>query len=199
MVDRPGQALGQPDRQIREGNGWCALSDLHLRRVSLPVILQYWPDMLRVAGSLTTGQVRAYDLIRMMTADGRTTGLGHAFAHYGRIFKTLHLLQLIHVEEYRRMIGCQLNIGESRHNLGRRVHFGNLGQLCRGYERGIEDQRGALDWGQRHHLVELALCGRGGERAGGLRRVHVAGDPGPPDTAGIRAHQFSLVLPVSPP
>src|SRR5260370_121540 len=62
--------------------------------------------MVRVAGSLATGQVRAYDLIRMMMADGRLTGLGSAFAHYGRIFKTLHLLQVIHVEEYRRMIGA---------------------------------------------------------------------------------------------
>jgi TnpA family transposase len=103
--------------------------------------------MVRVAGSLATNQVRAYDLIRMMMADGRLTGLGSAFAHYGRIFKTLHLLQVIHVEEYRRMIGAQLNIGESRHFLARRVFFGNLGRLMRGYERGMEDQLGALGLG----------------------------------------------------
>jgi hypothetical protein len=41
---------------------------------------------------LTTGQVRVYDLIRMISRDGRPTGLGEAFVHYGRIFKTLHLL-----------------------------------------------------------------------------------------------------------
>jgi hypothetical protein len=40
--------------------------------------------MLRVAGSLTTGQVRAYDLLRMMNNGGRMTGLGDAFAAYGR-------------------------------------------------------------------------------------------------------------------
>lgn len=51
--------------------------------------------MLRGAGSLTTGQVRAYDLIRMLSRDGRPTGLGDAFVHYGRIFKPLHLLQFI--------------------------------------------------------------------------------------------------------
>ncbi len=62
--------------------------------------------MARVAGSLSTNQVRAYDLIKMMTADGRLTGLGNAFAHYGRIFKSLHLLQVLHVEDYRRMIGA---------------------------------------------------------------------------------------------
>jgi hypothetical protein len=34
-------------------------------------------------------QVRAYDLIRMMMAEGRITSLGRAFAHYGRIFEKL--------------------------------------------------------------------------------------------------------------
>lgn len=102
-----------------------------LRRVSLPAIVQHWDDMVRVAGSLATNQVRAYDLIRMM-ADGRLTGLGNAFAHYGRIFKSLHLLQVIDVEEYRRMIGAQLNIGESRHTLARRVFFGGD---ARGWKR----------------------------------------------------------------
>jgi TnpA family transposase len=140
-------AGGNLTKNTKETNGWSAFNDLHLRRVSLPAIIQYWDDMTRVAGSLATGQVRAYDLLKMMTADGRNTGLGNAFAHYGRIFKSLHLLQLIHVEEYRRMIGSQLNIGESRHFLARRVFFGNLGRLTRGYERGMEDQLGALGLG----------------------------------------------------
>ncbi|WP_329248853.1 transposase [Actinoallomurus sp. NBC_01490] len=124
-----------------------AFNTLGLRRVSRPAIVQHWDDMARMAGSLSTNRVRAHDLIRMMTSSGRLTGLGNAFAHYGRIFKTLHLLQVLHVEEYRRMMGAQLNIGESRHNLARRVFFGNLGRLQRGYERGMEDQLGALGLG----------------------------------------------------
>ncbi|MFI6456994.1 Tn3 family transposase [Streptosporangium amethystogenes] len=59
--------------------------------VRLDKIRAHWGDMLQVAGSLAMGAVRAYDLIRMLSTDGRTTGLGEAFAHYGRIFKTLHL------------------------------------------------------------------------------------------------------------
>ncbi|MFF4621836.1 Tn3 family transposase [Nonomuraea jabiensis] len=131
----------------RATNGWGAFNTLGLRRVSIPAIVQHWDDMAQVAESLSTNQVRAYDLIKMMTADGRLTGLGNAFAHYGRIFKTLHLLQVLHVEDYRRMIGAQLNVGESRHTLARRVFFGNLGRLVRGYERGMEDQVGALGLG----------------------------------------------------
>jgi len=139
-------AEGSLTKNTRETNGRGAFNDLHLRRVSLAAIIEYWDDMTRVAGSLATGQIRAYDLIKMMTAGGRNTGLGNALAHYGRIFKTLHLLQLIHVQEYRRMIGSQLNAGESPHFLARRVSFGNLGRLSRGYERGM-DQLGALGLG----------------------------------------------------
>ena len=44
--------------------------------------------MLRVAGSLVTNQVRAYDLLRMFGRDGHPTPLGQAFVEYGRIAKT---------------------------------------------------------------------------------------------------------------
>ena len=44
--------------------------------------------MLRVAGSLVTNQVRAYDLLRMFGRDGHPTPLGQAFAEYGRIAKS---------------------------------------------------------------------------------------------------------------
>ncbi|WP_312896627.1 Tn3 family transposase [Nonomuraea endophytica] len=35
-----------------------------------------WADMTRVAGSLVTNQVRAYDLLRMFARNGRPTPLG---------------------------------------------------------------------------------------------------------------------------
>ena len=120
------------------------LDQLARHRVRLDRIGGHWPDMLRVAGSLITGQVRAYDLIRMISRDGRPTGLGEAFAHYGRIFKTLHILQVLHDESYRRMIGSQLSLQESRHALARRIRHGQHGQLRERYHQGMEDQLGAL-------------------------------------------------------
>ena len=118
--------------------------ELPRHRIRLERIRAHWPDMLRVAGSLITGQVRAYDLIRMMSRDGRPTGLGEAFAHYGRIFKTLHLLQVLHDESFRRMISGQLNLHESRHALARRIRHGQHGQLREHYRQGMENQLGAL-------------------------------------------------------
>jgi hypothetical protein len=51
--------------------------------------------MLRVAGSLVTNQVRAYDLLRIFGREGHPTPLGQAFAEYGRIAQTLHLLAVV--------------------------------------------------------------------------------------------------------
>ncbi|ABW14141.1 transposase Tn3 family protein [Parafrankia sp. EAN1pec] len=112
--------------------------------VNLARIVEHWQDMLRVAGSLITGEVRAHDMIRMLTREGNPTGLGNAFVAYGRLFKTLHVLQVLHDESYRRMISAQQNITEGRHSLARRIFFGNRGELRQRYQTGMEDQIGVL-------------------------------------------------------
>jgi TnpA family transposase len=70
----------------------------------------------------------------------RTRALGH----YGRIFKTLHVLQVLHDETYRRMIVSQKNLHESRHALARKMRHGDHGLLRERYREGMEDQLGAL-------------------------------------------------------
>lgn len=133
--------------RINTTASYGTLDQLPRHTVRLARVREKWDDMLRVAGSLATGKARAYDLIRMMSFDGRTTSLGEAFAHYGRIFKTLHLLQFLHDESYRRMIGVQLNVTEARHSLARRIFFGNLSELRQAYQPGMEDQLSALGLG----------------------------------------------------
>jgi TnpA family transposase len=75
-----------------ETGTYGVLEDLARNRVNLNKVVTHWPDMLKVAGSLVTNQVRAYDLLRMFGREGRPTPLGQAFAEYGRIAKTEHLL-----------------------------------------------------------------------------------------------------------
>ncbi|MGP3638116.1 Tn3 family transposase [Streptomyces sp. 24-1644] len=43
--------------------------------VRLDHVCAHWGDMLRVAGSLTLGEVRGHALIRMLSRDGKPTGL----------------------------------------------------------------------------------------------------------------------------
>ena len=105
----------------------------------------HWEDMLRVAASLATGTVRAYDLLRMLGRDGSPTPLGQALADYGKIAKTLHLLAMCDPDEaYRRTVHTQLTVQESRHRLARKIFHGQRGELRQRYREGQEDQLGAL-------------------------------------------------------
>ncbi|MGW3368511.1 Tn3 family transposase [Streptosporangium canum] len=115
-------------------------------KVNTKKVLTQWPDMLRVAGSLVTNQVRAYDLLRMFARQGSPTPLGQAFAEYGRIDKTMHLLSMLDPMDssYRRSLGKQLSVQESRHRLARKICHGNAGRIRQAYREGQEDQLAAL-------------------------------------------------------
>jgi TnpA family transposase len=71
-------------------DGYGALEVIARHTINVTKIETQWSDMLRVAGSLVTNQVRAYDLVRMFGRDRRPSPPGQAFVEYGRIAKTLH-------------------------------------------------------------------------------------------------------------
>ncbi|MBR8640558.1 Tn3 family transposase [Streptomyces tuirus] len=89
---------------------------------------------------------RAYDLLRMFGRGGRPTPLGQAFAEYGRIGKTLHLLRVVAPvdDTYRRQMNRQLTVQESRHKLARDICHGKRGQIMQAYREGQEDRLDAL-------------------------------------------------------
>src|SRR4051812_36840290 len=126
--------------------GYGPLEAIARNKVNLKRIETHWPDMLRVAGSLITNQVRAYDLLRMFGREGHPTPLGAALAEYGRIAKTEHLLRVVDPvdDTYRRQINRQLTVQESRHKLARDVCHGKRGTIMQAYRTGHEDQLGAL-------------------------------------------------------
>jgi hypothetical protein len=57
--------------RIDDAADYGPLNGIARNKVNLATIRAHWPDMLRVAGSLATGTVRAYDLLRMLSRDGR--------------------------------------------------------------------------------------------------------------------------------
>jgi hypothetical protein len=61
-------------------------------RVDLSRVRRHWQDVLRVVGSVYTGAVSTYDVLRVLQREGSLTSLGEAVASYGRIFKSLHVL-----------------------------------------------------------------------------------------------------------
>lgn len=72
--------------------------------------------------------------------------LGQAFAGYGRIAKTLHLLAVVDPmdDTYRRQMHKQLTVQESRHKLARDICHGKKGTIHQAYRDGMEDQLGSL-------------------------------------------------------
>jgi TnpA family transposase len=94
--------------------------------------------------AIHTGAVRAHDVIRMLSRDGHPTQLGEAIAHYGRIYKTLHVLRTADDPGYRKTMKSQGNLQEGRHSLGRETFHGKRGELRQRYYEGMEDQLGVL-------------------------------------------------------
>ncbi|BFP50705.1 hypothetical protein SCMC78_05120 [Streptomyces sp. CMC78] len=126
--------------------GYGPLEAIARNKVNVKKVITHWPDMLRVAGSLVTNQVRAYDLLRMFGREGHPTPLGQAFAEYGRIATTLHLLAVVDPmdDTYRRQMHKQLTVQESRHKLARDICHGKKGTIHQAYRDGMEDQLGSL-------------------------------------------------------
>jgi TnpA family transposase len=55
-----------------------------------------------------------------------------ALTALGRVVKTIYLLRYLHEEDVRRRVQLQLNRGESRHDLARRLFFANQGEFRTG-------------------------------------------------------------------
>jgi len=140
LADMPDQRAWRADRHADYG----PLNALARGRLDLAKIRRHWPDILRVIASIYTGTVRAYDVTRVLQRDGNPTPLGEAIQNYGRIHKSLHVLQLIDDESYRRDIKWIRNLQEGRHALARKVFHGSKGELYQRYREGMEDQLGAL-------------------------------------------------------
>lgn len=136
-----------PDAKLwrtNTGTDYGALNKAARGKIDMGKIRRHWPDILRVVASVHTKEVSAHDVIRMLQRDGRPTDLGEAIAHYGRIFKTLHVLTFVDDPGYRREMKGIRNLQEGRHALGRHIFHGRKGELHQAYREGQEDQLGAL-------------------------------------------------------
>jgi len=120
------------------------LNGIASHRIDTNLITKNWDDMLRVVGSLRLGVVEPLELMRMLQNDGHPSTLARAIGEIGRIAKSLYMLSYIDDKAYRRRILIQLNKGESRHSLARKVFYGQKGELRQRYREGQEEQLNAL-------------------------------------------------------
>jgi len=140
LADAGGARFWRMDRHA----DYHALNRVSRHVVNTRIIAEHWDDLLRIAGSLKLGVVRASTLIRALLASQRPSTLTRALIELGRIAKTLYLLAYIDDEAYRRRVLTQLNRGEARHDLARDIFYGRRGELRQRYREGQEDQLSAL-------------------------------------------------------
>jgi TnpA family transposase len=112
--------------------------------INIGLIIENWNDLIRLAGSLKLGHLKAAGVMRMLQVKDRPTTLAKALTQLGRIIKTLHILNYIDDPAFRRRILVQLNRQELRHRLGRRIHLGERGEIRSPLRQGQEEQLGAL-------------------------------------------------------
>ena len=130
--------------RIEKGADYGALNNLARHHIKTDLIARHWDDLLRVAGSLQMGAIRASELVRTLQSGNKITALGRALAELGRFAKTLYLLAYLDDEDYRRRILVQLNRGEGRNGMARVTFHGKRGELRQRYREGQEDQLGSL-------------------------------------------------------
>lgn len=82
--------------------------------------------------------------MRIFSTSGGTTSLMKSIRDVGRIAKTCHMLHYLRDASYQRHILTHLNHTELRHKLGRRLMYGNRGELKQSYREGQEMQLGVL-------------------------------------------------------
>jgi TnpA family transposase len=92
----------------------------------------HWDEVLRLATSIKQGTVTASLMLRKLGSYPRQNGLAIALREFGRIERTLFILNWLQNVELRRRVHAGLNKGEARNALARAVFFNRLGEIRNG-------------------------------------------------------------------
>lgn len=134
------QQLWRIDREARYGR----LDAILGATASKELIAEQWEQLARVAASLRDRQTPAHVIIQRLSRSTRSDRLARALTALGRMVKTIFILRYIHEEALRRRIRLQLNRGEARHALTRRLFFANEGRFRVGDREGLMSRASCL-------------------------------------------------------
>jgi TnpA family transposase len=100
--------------------------------VDVALIREQWDQLVRVAASLRNRTAPAHVVLTRLASSALSDRLAKALTALGQALKTLYLLRYIHEEPLRGRMQLQLNRGEGRHQLARRLFFANQGAFQTG-------------------------------------------------------------------
>jgi len=117
------QTLYKLDRTQHYGR----LDEVLQSTVDLALIREQWDQLVRIAASLRNRTAPAHVVLQRLASSAPSDRLAKALTALGRALKSLYLLRYIQDIELRGRVQLQLNRGERRHQLARRLFFANQG------------------------------------------------------------------------
>jgi TnpA family transposase len=100
--------------------------------VDLALIAEQWDQLVRIAASLRHRTAPADVVLKRLAGGAPSDRLAKALTALGRVLKTIHILRYVQDTDLRHRIQRQLNRGEFRHKLARRLFFANQGAFQTG-------------------------------------------------------------------
>ena len=126
--DLKDQQLYRVDRQADYG----VFTPLLTKTADIDIVEEQWEEMIRVVISLKKRTSPAHVVVQKLTNSFPADRLSKAFTHFGRILKTQYILRYLTDPTLRQRGQRQLNKGEYRHKLPRRVFFADQGEFTTG-------------------------------------------------------------------
>jgi TnpA family transposase len=96
------------------------------------LIREQWDQLVRVAASLRNRTAPAHVVLRRLASSAPSDRLAKALTALGRALRSLYLLRYIQEEDLRARMQLQVNRGEGRHQVARRLFFANQGAFQTG-------------------------------------------------------------------
>lgn len=106
--------------------GVC-LDDVMSGTIDIDLIREQWDQLVRVASSIRNRTLPAHIVLKRLASSGPSDRLAKAITALGQTVKSIYLLRYIQDVELRARMQLQLNRGEGRHQLARRLFFANQG------------------------------------------------------------------------
>jgi TnpA family transposase len=105
------------------------LRSLITDKVNEPLVERNWPDILRIAATMTAGIMPPSQILRKLASYPRQNELAVALREVGRIERTLFMINWIMDTGMQRRARVGLNKGESHHALKQAINFYRRGEI----------------------------------------------------------------------
>lgn len=93
------------------------------------LIASNWPDILRIAATMTAGTIAPSQILRKLASYPRQNDLAAALREVGRVERTLFMMDWVLNTDMQRRVQIGLNKGEAHHALKNALRIGRQGEI----------------------------------------------------------------------